>query len=61
MFRNGFIASGNVLVREAAEDTVLEVPKPHGQVGTTMVPVAKGVQVSCLFIKKRFFFDLCFI
>ena len=40
------IASGHLLVREAAEDTVLEIPKPHGQVGTTTIPVPKGVQVS---------------
>ena len=40
------IASGHILIREAAEDTVLEIPKPHGQVGTTTIPVPKGVQVS---------------
>jgi len=33
------------LIREAAEDTVLEIPKPHGQAGTTKIPVPKGVQV----------------
>ena len=37
------------MIREAAEDTVLEIPKPHGQVGTTMIPVLKGVQVSWLY------------
>jgi len=37
--------SGHLLIREAAEDTVLEIPKPHGQVGTTTIPVPKGVQV----------------
>lgn len=42
------IASGHILFREAAEDTVLEIPKPHGQVGTTTIPVPKGVQVSWL-------------
>ena len=47
LFRNGFlIAPGHVLVREAAEDTVLEIPKPHGQMGTTTIPVPKGLQVS---------------
>ena len=30
------VASGHLLVREAAEDTVLET-KPHGQVGTTII------------------------
>ena len=39
------------MIREAAEDTVLEIPKPHGQVGTTTIPVPKGVQVSYLYIK----------
>ena len=42
------IAPGHLLIREAAEDTVLEIPKPHGQVGTTTIPVPKGVQVSWL-------------
>ena len=46
LFRN--IAPGHLLIREAAEDTVLEIPKPHGQVGTTTIPVPKGVQVSWL-------------
>jgi len=36
---------GHLLIREAAEDTVLEIPKPHGQSGTTTIPVPKGVQV----------------
>ncbi|KAF8815129.1 cytochrome P450 [Phlegmacium glaucopus] len=36
--------SGHLLIREAAEDTVLEIPNPHGQVGTTTIPVPKGVQ-----------------
>ena len=34
------------MIREAAEDTVLEIPKPHGEVGTTTIPIRKGVQVS---------------
>lgn len=40
------VASGHLLFREAAEDTVLEIPKPHGQVGTTTIPIQKGVRVS---------------
>ena len=48
------IASGHVLVREATEDTVLEIPKPHGQVGTTTIPVPKGVQVSLAITKNLF-------
>jgi hypothetical protein len=39
------LAAGHLLIREAAEDTVLEIPKPHGQVGTTTIPVPKGLQV----------------
>ena len=53
------IAAGHVLIREAAEDTVLEIPKPHGQVGTTTIPVPKGVQVSWLY--KFFIFVVVFI
>ena len=41
-----YIAPGHLLIREAAEDTVLEIPKPHGEVGTTTIPIRKGVQVS---------------
>ena len=40
------IAAANLVVRTTAEDTVLEIPKPHGQVGTTILPVSKGVQVT---------------
>ena len=54
MFRKWVIAAGYVLVREAAEDTILEIPKPHGQVGITTIPVAKGVQVSLIIIKLFF-------
>ena len=46
LFISQLIAPGSLLVREAAEDTVLEIPKPHGQVGTTIIPVSKGVQVT---------------
>jgi len=37
--------SGHLLIREANEDTVLEIPKPHGQIGTTTIPVPRGLQV----------------
>ena len=47
------------MVREAAEDTVLEIPnKPHGQewyYHDSSLRLGKGVQVSRLFIKKNFF------
>ncbi|KAH0580883.1 hypothetical protein H2248_012042 [Termitomyces sp. 'cryptogamus'] len=40
MFPAGFI-----LIREAEEDTVLQIPNPPGQEGTTPFPVSKGVQI----------------
>ena len=49
------VASGHLLVREAAEDTVLEIPKPHGQVGTTIIPIPKGVQVTSYRIPLKTF------
>jgi cytochrome P450 len=39
------LPGGHLMIREAVEDTILEIPKPHGQVGTTMIPVPKGLQV----------------
>ncbi|KAF8068982.1 cytochrome P450 [Lyophyllum atratum] len=40
MFPAGFI-----LIREATEDTVIQIPNPPGQEGTTPFPVPKGVQI----------------
>ncbi|KAG6897035.1 hypothetical protein C0992_004508 [Termitomyces sp. T32_za158] len=37
--------AGHIMIREAAEDTVLQIPSPLGQEGTTPFPVPKGVQV----------------
>ncbi|KAG5641736.1 hypothetical protein DXG03_004308 [Asterophora parasitica] len=37
--------AGHVLIREATEDTVLQLPKPVGQEGTIPFPVPKGTQV----------------
>ncbi|KAF9051514.1 cytochrome P450 [Panaeolus papilionaceus] len=37
--------AGHVLIRQAYEDTVLEIPKPHGEEGKTTLPVEKGVHV----------------
>ena len=53
------IAAGHLLIREAAEDTVLEIPKPHGQVGTTTIPIPKGLQVSCIKISLLMLFMVC--
>ncbi len=33
------------MVREAFEDTSLQIPKPLGEEGATTVPVPKGTQV----------------
>jgi len=38
-------AAGHIMIREAYEDTVLHIPKPHGQEGVTTVPIPKGLQV----------------
>jgi hypothetical protein len=38
-------APGYLLIREAEEDTVLEIPNPPGVEGSTTIPVPKGVQV----------------
>ena len=45
LFISQLVASAHLLLREVGEDTVLEIPKPHGQVGTTIIPVPKGAQV----------------
>ena len=50
-----FVAAANLLARDTAEDTVLEIPKSHGQVGTTIIPVSKGVQVTGYRILLEFF------
>lgn len=36
---------GHVLIREAAKDTVINVPKPVGQEGTIPIPIPKGFHV----------------
>ncbi|KAF8191805.1 cytochrome P450 [Pholiota molesta] len=40
-----FFPSGYMMVREAFEDTVLEIPNPDGEEGSKIVPVPKGTQV----------------
>ncbi|KAJ7468034.1 cytochrome P450 [Mycena latifolia] len=37
--------AGHVLIREATEDTVLTVPNPVGEEGSTTIPIPKGTQV----------------
>lgn len=41
-----YTASGHILIREAFEDTMLQLPKPDGEEGETVtIPVPKGTQV----------------
>lgn len=35
-----------MLVREAFEDTILQIPNSHGMEGNMTVPIAKGTQVA---------------
>ncbi|KAK0458100.1 uncharacterized protein EV420DRAFT_1546522 [Desarmillaria tabescens] len=37
--------AGHVLIREAAKDTVIDVPKPVGQECTIPIPIPKGFQI----------------
>ncbi|KAF8155579.1 cytochrome P450 [Crassisporium funariophilum] len=39
--------AGHILIREATEDTTLQIPNPHGQEGVTTIAVQKGVQIDC--------------
>ncbi|KJA21381.1 hypothetical protein HYPSUDRAFT_77809 [Hypholoma sublateritium FD-334 SS-4] len=38
--------SGYVIVRQAFEDTILQVPNPRGREGSTTIPVPKGMTVA---------------
>jgi hypothetical protein len=58
LFISRLVASAHILLREAGEDTVLEIPKPHGQVGTTMIPVPKGAQVISYRIPLKMFLTM---
>ncbi|KAJ7590446.1 cytochrome P450 [Mycena floridula] len=37
--------AGHLMIREATEDTVLQIPNPPGEEGTTAMPIPKGVQI----------------
>ncbi|KAF8637847.1 hypothetical protein AX17_002473 [Amanita inopinata Kibby_2008] len=39
--------AANLMIRQASEDTVLTIPNPLGQEGTTTLPIGKGVWISC--------------
>ena len=48
-------------IREAAEDTVLTIPNPVGQEGSTTIPVCKGTHVrtsSLLCASFKFLFHI---
>ena len=47
------IASGYLMIREAFEDTMLQVPNPHGEEGVKTLHVPKGTEV---FILQSVFF-----
>lgn len=41
-----FSAAGHLMIREATEDTIIRIPNPVGQEGTTTMPIPKGLTVS---------------
>ncbi|KAG6917128.1 hypothetical protein DXG01_003794 [Tephrocybe rancida] len=53
--------AGHILIREATEDTVLQIPNPDGQHGTTPFPVPKGVQVIVDMVGVRKSLILCLL
>ena len=46
------------MMRKASEDTVLNIPNPHGQEGSYSLPVAKGTWVATDVIGIREFSSL---
>ncbi|KAE9404988.1 cytochrome P450 [Gymnopus androsaceus JB14] len=55
-----FFPSGHLLIREASEDTILEIPNPRGQEGTTSMAISKGqvVIMDASFLILASHFDL---
>lgn len=47
-------AAGHVMIREAKEDTILDIPNPVGQEGSTTIPIPKGVQVRDIIFSPHF-------
>lgn len=41
-----FSASGHLMIREASEDTIIQIPNPRGQEGTSSMAIPKGQVVS---------------
>lgn len=39
------LAPAYIMLREASEDTILQIAKPQGEEGTISLPIAKGTQV----------------
>lgn len=50
-------AAAFVLIREAQEDTVLQIPNPPGVEGNTSIPILKGVQILIDMIGIREFYE----
>ncbi|KAF9482311.1 cytochrome P450 [Pholiota conissans] len=44
--------AGYILIREAFEDTVLQIPNPVGEEGSKSIPIPKGTTVSILHLLK---------
>ena len=40
------LAAGYIMIREAFEDTMLQIPNPVGEEGSRTLPVPKGTQVN---------------
>jgi len=52
------LAAGFIMIREATEDTILQMPNPVGQEGTTPLPVAKGTHVIVDMVGVREWFSV---
>lgn len=39
------VAAGSVMIREATEDTVLQIPNPVGEGGSDVLPIPKDLRV----------------
>ncbi|KAF7325930.1 hypothetical protein MKEN_00443900 [Mycena kentingensis (nom. inval.)] len=45
--------AGHVLIREALEDTIIQVQNPVGEEGTTSVPISKGTTVGLVHLSEH--------
>ena len=44
----GTLAPAYIMLREASEDTILQISSPEGREGTVSLPIAKGTHVIIL-------------